>query len=524
MAIKYRGNKYFKYTRVGAYQEYYQYIGGKEEIFKLDNSHYEGLSDKLYFSFDNLSFNLDELNVLYTNNGKIMFFHCTLTGNLSELEGKDLIFHKCTNQNYFLIDGCENCSITIRANESNELIKEFSNLTIEACINVRIILSDNNLKQISISDSDKVNLSNRGNKVLTRYFISTSDLGSLNITDCFIEYIFVEVSTIDLIEVKDVFQTDEFYFECWNDEGYLVDNTIFKKMVFINNRFPSFRIDHVNKEMQRIRIGEFEIKDCDNVFLEFLIIDHFKIGGATLQNIVLNDVFFKDLSFYGFSMVHQVNLINSKLLENDNVLSINNSLLGGLIVNPSFFHKFSKIEIVDSTISGIKLYNFQPIEAKVITKSEACLQTKIDFTRELSVLMVEQGNNHSLLEYRALEHDLRLKKAKFNSVDWWILGLNRLSNYHRTRPQNAVICLFILILVYLFFLDIEFTQSNSAKSAFSFFMDNFSYFFKPLSFVSDVEDVGHKFSFKFRVFDVLYKTILAYLIYQFIAAFRKFNK
>ena len=142
--------------------------------------------------------------------------------------------------------------------------------------------------------------------------------------------------------------------------------------------------------------------------------------------------------------------------------------------------------------------------------------------------MKDQNNSHYATSYRALEQNFRLRERykKFNifNSDTFILTLNKITNNHGTQPFYALINLFLLIGCYYLALTKELSLNESNINALYVMKSNIGYFFKPLTFISDIESVRYNFSFGFRLWDILYKILYSYLVFQFIAAFRKFNK
>ena len=167
----------------------------------------------------------------------------------------------------------------------------------------------------------------------------------------------------------------------------------------------------------------------------------------------------------------------------------------------------------------------------MILDTKSSIDNSIDFSRELSSLLREQGNLHYSQIYKAVELQLK-RKQKFNGLNWLdrcILCMNNLSNGHGTKPQNAFYCM--LGLVFIFWLILTFDLGFEA--GLDFFKSNYLYFIKPWSFLHEIEDNSLSFGsdnmkcdFKWYTltFEVVYKFLYAYLVYQFIAAFRKFNK
>jgi hypothetical protein len=84
----------------------------------------------------------------------------------------------------------------------------------------------------------------------------------------------------------------------------------------------------------------------------------------------------------------------------------------------------------------------------------------------------------------------------------------------------------------IIFIDLYFQTYLPYEAGFDFLSQNYSYFIKPFTFLSEIEETYKPFHSEnmqarfhpiTKGFDFLFKIFYAYLLYQFIAAFRKFN-
>ncbi|WP_154859714.1 hypothetical protein [Cyclobacterium xiamenense] len=141
--------------------------------------------------------------------------------------------------------------------------------------------------------------------------------------------------------------------------------------------------------------------------------------------------------------------------------------------------------------------------------------------RELKKLAQEYGDNYLYNKFKALEYNERLNsKEDIGSINRIILWCNKFSNNHSTKPQYA----FVGIVAISLFFSVPIIISlyfNGVKLSANQIWSSLTYFVNPLKLLNEYSIPFHGIIYLLEVF---YKLALGYLIYQMIAAFRKFNK
>jgi len=304
---------------------------------------------------------------------------------------------------------------------------------------------------------------------------------------------------------------------------------------FLNILRCNFISLHLNGTDKDLLLNSIEVKDTSNFSLASMKINALTIIGTGLSNIFVFSSVIRNLRFLYFKI--KENVVFNLGEYGDGGLILDNAILKGVEANPSFLHKFKSIDFKDSSILGFVAHSFKMIEPETIKRMRGDLGYKIDFCREMNALMIEQNNKHYATIYRALELEFRAK-VKDSSLSWFdkqVLNLNYWSNVHGTMPQKALFwILFLIILQFgIINLDLFFQTNLPYEAGFDFLSQNYSYFIKPFTFLTEVEEsykpfqsenMQAKFHPVTKGFDFLFKIFYAYLLYQFIAAFRKFNK
>jgi hypothetical protein len=560
------GNDFFEYIPVRYDEPYYKFREGKTIIdFIVSKCGLPKFKPELEIIFMDLDINFEQIPRLNLESRIVIFKNCDVKGDLLQAENIGLL----------IFDGCNfNSSISVDVSYTILEIKQSTNLS-------EIILGENN-------DSTIILVSNDLNKISSQLHLSNSDIDrklnelhvkgntaevmKFEVIRCVISKLTIEDSKINEVSINSS-RIDNIIIK----SNKIVEplNIIFKEgeMLVPHNQsiyvplYPcvnSIKIHNVSapninllveryKSNEKVIVTKMELYEVNNVLINNFNFTNLELQNSNAENITFNNVDIKSLTLSKFIVKRDVifSNVNAKYLKEIipkkvNILKslfgekskskidisgsltiINNSMLGGMEVNPSFLHHFQSIEFQESSISGLKLPSFKPLSNQTIKKSKDNLGS-IEFYRELQTIMLEQNNKYYATVYRALEQNLRLrerfKKLIIFNSDTLILTLNKISNNHGTQPFFALLGVFILIMMYYFALSREFSLNDCSLDALELMKSNIGYFFKPLTFISEIESVEYEFSFGFRLWDILYKFFYAYLVYQFIAAFRKFNK
>ncbi|WP_100630106.1 hypothetical protein [Algoriphagus formosus] len=304
---------------------------------------------------------------------------------------------------------------------------------------------------------------------------------------------------------------------------------------YLNILSCNFSNLHLNGTDEDLLIKSIEIKDTSNFTLASLEINSLTIIGTSLSNVLVFSCIIRNLRFLYFKVKENVDFNLGEYGEGG--LILDNAILEGVETNPSFLHHFKSIEFKNSSIMGLVAPSFKLVEPETIRRMRGDFEDKIDFCREMNALMIGQNNKHYATIYRALELEFRAK-VKDSSLNWFdkvVLNLNYWSNAHGTMPQKAFFwILFLIVLMFgIINLDLALQTGLAYEAGLDFLHQNYSYFIKPFTFLSDIEEgyrplnsenMNAKFHPVTKGFDFLFKILYAYLLYQFVAAFRKFNK
>lgn len=474
-----------------------------EEIFrrKVDNE----VIDKPYIIFKDCTFRIQE--PVSIRNFVIEFTSCnTLTGNFS--------FENCSNSSIRITNRTAFGVILVK--ESNDIDLHFRDVEFQE-------LKLRNLKNMNFKAEDVNN---------PKIKVDTCRFRDFSIYNSKLQKLSFENSEVDYLTLSRV---------TGGNISLFADHKvgIGKKKIFeygsLNILGCNFTNLHLNGTEKDLRFKSLEIKDTSNFTLASMEIDSLTLAGTGLSNILIFSCLIKNLRFLYFKI--KENVVFNLGEYGDGGLILDNAILKGVEANPSFFHNFKSLEFKDSSIVGFVAHSYKMVEQETIRTMRSDYVSKIDFCREMNALMTEQNNKHYATIYRALELEFRAK-VNDSSLSWFdkqVLNLNYWSNFHGTMPQKALFWI-LLLMVFQFGvinLDLSFQTNLPYEAGLDFLSQNYSYFIKPFTFLTEVEENYKPFHSKnlqarfhpvTKGFDFIFKILFAYLLYQFIAAFRKFNK
>jgi len=519
---------------------------------------FENAPDNTKFNFIEKEINNYDFKDYNLKNIFIIFHNCKISGIKIKAINCSFIFtnYKIENGIGHLDIQYENVSNSIQI--QNSVISDFylNKLNLEKfyIINSKIkrLKLDNEciIKEFDIQDSvnsnSEIDIIEFDNSIISSIIINRLkncrtinfnkvESNKINIFFSDVERIlFPNYNTNELIIVNGKISLVDIYIE--NE----IEIESIKTSINIKNIFRSFDFININSGylneliINSTEFNSFEkvIIKCYKVNLKTLSTKLLKLNGNFKEESKIINCKISNLEFNGFDSVKNFKFENLNVFDNIPSFKIENSTQINIILSPSFLHKFKSIEISNSSFQGITLNNFELIEPKIIIGSEMDHQQKIDFVRELNGLMLANHHKHYYTIYRALEQDLRLKKDNtLRGFDRFIVTLNSLSNSHGTKPQKAFGWFVVIFFIHIVCVGIDLIYLNASFDAVEFFGNYYSYYFKPLTFISELdfkEKLNLKNQFEFsgwiKAMDFVYKLVYAYLLYQFIAAFRKFNK
>lgn len=493
---------------------------------------FEGLVlEDSIFLFNNVKFtNSTAFPVAFYRGKHIAFNECEFNfSRFFNIRNSTLEFHSCTFSSYSLyITGGLESKIVIRNLDVNNLFFEgFEGGDIKINPSKDLYVNVSKFKDVKKID---VFQENNIDDVSVRLIFSDSELYELVLSRLNLKEIEYENVSIDYFKVK----------RCTGDELGIINeelkgNLKVKNIELFYNKINLCYIASSSKDFL-FKVDSLNILHSSKVSVHKLEAETLILEGGENSELNFWNCKLKNLKFIDFSAIDPVEF-GEISLKKEAELTLINSTLSNVSLSSSFLHGFEKINNTNSTIFGIELVNFQFLETGVIRNMNSSLLGKVNFTRELSHLLKEQGNLHYAQKYKALEHDFR-SKINDSSISWFdkqVLNLNYWSNVHGTMPQKALFWIFVFVLIQFGFinLDIAIQTNIPYEAGFDFLKQNYSYFIKPFTFLTDVEgnykpfgsdNMRITFSWWVKGFDFLYKIFYAYLLYQFIAAFRKFNK
>lgn len=455
------------------------------------------------------------------------FQHCLISESVevSKLDNLRIHFWDCTfeNKNLQILE-CNNSSFSIARS-----IDLFS-VNILKCKKSVFQLHADSCVEFSMKGNDTVNAFLYYCKNDLELDIESNEISEFLLESCKLKSINNEHSNFKELKIKNCeFDKITLLANIYTDKD--VNKLNISNLIIEGSDFNELKLMGFSREDQnKLKVDELEIINSNNIIAENMYCRVLKFEGNEYSNMEFNNSELSNLEFKDFVNNGKFKFRHIKVNDKNKYssLSLSNSVLSGIEFDRSFLHNFKNLTLEESTISGIVLHYFKPIKNKIIRNSKASTSAKIELCRELTSLMQAQNNSHYATTYRALEQNFRLKERfrqfKIFNSDTLILTLNKITNNHGTQPFLAFIGMIVLVFLYYLVLNREFSLNPTSPDALNIMTSNVSYFFKPFTFISEIKEIDHEFSFGFRLWDILYKILYAYLVYQFIAAFRKFNK
>lgn len=487
---------------------------------------------------------LDELNF---SSKTVIFYNCTYEDDLVFF-GNDTIYHfsedPSFNENFnderrsfspaFL---GENVKLFFRS-FNNYFIRfqdfYFIEVRFNYCIYIALQFSNSEFDLLIFKDS-KIDTA-RLNDITSIFlqFENTEFLYSLEIESGSFEKILFQVcdgkSTVLIRPSKILYlelnQTNfnSFIFEIlYPDEEIPEKNTkILEKIEITNSKsVDTFLLN--DKTKGEVIVKKIYLKGEYNLSVFSFSIEEINFTGLTKGKSEFNNCFIENLNFNLFSLDGKLLFNNVSSLRKNGLLNFANSLLDNVLMNPSFLHQFGEIKFLKSSILNLVTYNLIDIPDSTLKPTKKDLNSNyLSLYRELKVLALMHNDNYLAQRFKALEYNelLEEKGQKIPLYNWLILNLNKLSNNHSTNPFLALGWMFVLAFFYSIVLILSLTIKGTKFEITDVFR-NLTFFINPIKLLGDFDLVFHNVVY---IIDFFYKIAIGYLVYQFIAAFRKFNK
>jgi len=376
-----------------------------------------------------------------------------------------------------------------------------NNLCIENILNTgRISFQNINSDELKLKDTNIKNIIDFDNYNIRNFIIERSNIKNLNIS----------ISKI-------------------SNSKYLKSSKYIEKEIYPN-------MESI-KSISNSRIGVFnlssdnfdEISVLDEINL--LKVDEYNLNNIKSKNIYFNNRIenesviinceFSNIHFLNFYSKRKFFLKNISLNKSNSSLIIKSSTLENTILDPSFLNHINKLVFYNSTLTDLKVINFTNIPDKAIHPRDEDQETNyLILYRELKSLASKYGDNYLYHKFKALEYNERLK-GKLNFLDRSVLEFNKFTNNHTTDWIKAFKLLLITIGFYLSLITSYLLYSYNGFQ----FMDVsiiLPYLLSPVSFL--VNNSEYYFPNFIYFIDILYNIIIGLLLYQMIAAFRKFSR
>lgn len=272
--------------------------------------------------------------------------------------------------------------------------------------------------------------------------------------------------------------------------------------------------------------------NCELIINKFesplkMVIENLALEGKFTRPLLIEDISIKNLKFYKFETLNDVTFNNIEIL-NAGELFVTFSDLNMVTFKPSILHKFKRINILESDFQGFKLIGFKFVKESVFAESFID-NNKILITtdnkkifRHLKSKSLLEGDLDSYQKYKAYEFNEMLRNGQnLKKGEKIILNFNKYTNYHSTDWTKAVKLLLIFFFLYL---SLILTYLYCSYSSFEFLQASkiLLYLVSPVNLLMHYDDF--EFPNEIYIIDFFYNIAIGLILYQMIAAFRKFNR
>lgn len=512
----------------------------------VSNIIYEKCTQKIFEHRSSKSKNVFQkkcqLDTLIINGGKIDFLDFTNSSTQSFIVKKSTV----ANINLEQSKAINKCELT------DSFVREFN---IENSQTGNINLRNNRINDFSINEN-----SNIGDIVCEGSIIANIDFenvttGDLTLSKLVCGELYIHRTTVEDITIMNNSHIAELEMEYLNADSktLLLSNSIIEKFHVIQDK--PYKI---SSEISTI----FEIDFFDIVFskdsylhLSDTVINKLNIDSfLNLGVIVLNNI----------SSVNKINQIKKTKRENQEIYTLSDNWH----FEYDNFQRISQFSLVNSDLGktqfiGCKINSFQ----KFVFKNSKLLDVFVADTlmpKRDKISIEEDDSSHTLLleqrrialsqfkkiyetrgdtvrsmEYLAEEMEVYREQLKHqkttNNKEWWNnkserfnLWLNRFSSYYGNNWLRAASLTLVInaVLFWLYCWRLGFGIAVPNDKSWAMFKKLFSYsfeFLNPLRKADFLQSVAEPTN-SARVVDYISRIIIAYFVYQTIAAFRKFGK
>ncbi|WP_299104307.1 hypothetical protein [uncultured Tenacibaculum sp.] len=300
------------------------------------------------------------------------------------------------------------------------------------------------------------------------------------------------------------------------------------------------RYNPTKQQLDSIDIGftlnyDFEFEHKETLILSSRL-QNLTLNGKTngvlkIENTKIENVFMRNFSPTNEFKLYQIEPISKK-----GKFEVHESILDNSWFNNVKLNKYETVSFFKSSLSEIRFTsttfpkvgtNFETFKSLENVhypdiKGESYYKDQYEVFLQLRLALLNTGNTYEAQKMKSIAFNALKKNKSVGFGDKLILWLNRHSNLHGIEPLRAFCWILVFsIILYLFYL-------NSLGLLFGKSI-NWSLVANYFSFL----DLTHKSNFLVEksklsdwaiVIDFINKLVIGYLIYQFIASFRKFGK
>ncbi|WP_294678301.1 hypothetical protein [uncultured Fluviicola sp.] len=273
---------------------------------------------------------------------------------------------------------------------------------------------------------------------------------------------------------------------------------------------------------------EFNSNHKTDFLLRNLSVNYFQVHGELKDaTFSMNDIKLKTGIFKYFSNQGNILLNSIYPQSKTSIIVLKGVNLGRAIISSTNFSLFDKIQISNSNLVDIVPVNVEWCDSKVM-KSANSLSDRKETYRQLKIV-AEKNSDVSMkllfhkYEMRAYLKILKVQKGK--TSDKFILRLNQISNNHGLNWFRAFCWLLGLSILWYTFVKYNLKQTEFAPELIGSEIGRFISFINPIHQFDKVFYVDQDLLVNNALlFDGISRITSAYLIYQFISAFRKYSK
>lgn len=394
---------------------------------------------------------------------------------------------------------------------------DLHNLAIQNCTDTKLIaqnlqidymltIEESSMKGLSISSSD-IYWFSQSTSSINFIFMESVNIESFGISDTSVASLEIVLAKIQYVKLSRIVSENFVLRSIQSDMKYSYINT-----GTYYDFITEFWLDSIG-----IQQGEISGWRCNEFWMQGIFDEDSKlnISSCSINGLRLNN-------FFNYGRVNFSNLDNP---DSFSYLSFVDADLGKTQFINFPFSKLNLYEIISADVSGITLigeYIPTNIGRSGNERSNIAL-----FYNQLHISQQRQGNRTKEIEYYTEYMDCKKSEVrKTDRATYFVLWLNKVTSNHGTSWVRALLVYLIasIILFFTYSILVETTSlgiHHLSIENLSFFTSRYFQFIQPLH----SEDILTKNTNPAPlILDYLSRILLGFLLYQFIAAFRRFGK